>query len=579
MTRVRDVRLQYGDLDLTDYPYSLEFGYDLGSPQAVYAELASMLADGSIVSSPSSENREVQISILVEGPDLLSIAEACLPLEVEALRQRNRLTLDPGDGIGAPIVVDTFRAQVDKDPDPRLMEAGLRRYVLTIPAAPFVRSTQPTVTEFDAVPAPSTTLVNDATSLSGWSGQAQDSLGAWSPRTPLLGADSVSVTNSGFGPQGVRLELTQTFAVPADRRYLRAPLAWSSAGRELRATIGGVDQVVPLVGTGPGDGSMGYSVWLLPVGTVTRLLWESRSGGGEGIGFVQVGRTELASTPAFPTTTRRQRLMTAEVGGSARAPVSLRVTRPSGSGPLGSVMLYADPTSARTYTPDTRRFRTSTSGRTANGTTISGYYEPLTWTDSPYSYLCELPASMYDGTYTLIARVGRVVSGTIDEVLLNVTRDGVSSDYITKTLPMPGGTSSEPSWRWVVIGSLDLPPRKAAPYSPESFTLSVSARDVNTDTDPAVVIDDLFLCHHDADLTLLEMQAEQALWINEPSPAEPFGSIWVSPDGDLANAYAPSALVAQGRMRVQPPTTSLFVAASGVDDAKVTATFYEHYLH
>lgn len=134
--------IYYGDLCLTDYPYSVEFdSLAQGAPQAVVEVLGSLLVDGDVEVSSRAGNRTLSLSVLVEGVDFDELAEHGEALSAEADKARNLLTIDPGDGFGATTVFETFRvSNLPVDRSEAMEGARLRRYLLTVKALPFGRS-------------------------------------------------------------------------------------------------------------------------------------------------------------------------------------------------------------------------------------------------------------------------------------------------------------------------------------------------------------------------------------------------------------------------------------------------------
>lgn len=195
-------RIVYGDLDLTDEPYLVELGFSLGNGVTVYEAISSLMLDGSFMSSPGAGNREgLTLSVIVEAADSAESAPYAAALELETGKAFNTLTFYPGDGFGAATVLETFPAQVTHDWDQTLDEAGLRRYILDIPALPFGRS--------------------EETESFVWSGAGVelDPLSSTSTWTTVAGSTGTSANADGAGSQ---LNLTgtttirQTLAVDAD---------------------------------------------------------------------------------------------------------------------------------------------------------------------------------------------------------------------------------------------------------------------------------------------------------------------------------------------------------------------------
>lgn len=158
-------RIVFGSIDLTATPYMVEFGFDLDSPKTVYDIIASLMVDGSNVTSTGHSNREaLQIPVLIEWPDSFKAAQFAEALELEVGKSTNTLTFYPGDAKGFPTVLETFVGAIDHAPDQDLEQSNLRRYILTLPALPFARSVDSVSFTWTGTGRE----LNDLSSLTGW---------------------------------------------------------------------------------------------------------------------------------------------------------------------------------------------------------------------------------------------------------------------------------------------------------------------------------------------------------------------------------------------------------------------------
>lgn len=134
-------KIEFGAIDLTKHPYSVEFGFDLDTPKTLYDVIASFMLDGSFAGSKGAGNREgMTLPVYIEWPDSLVGARRAEELELELEKPTNEVIFYPGDGAGPPTVLETFVGDIDHDYDQDKEQAGLRRYLLTIPALPFARA-------------------------------------------------------------------------------------------------------------------------------------------------------------------------------------------------------------------------------------------------------------------------------------------------------------------------------------------------------------------------------------------------------------------------------------------------------
>ena len=155
-------------MDLTDYPFAIEFGDDLGNAEGSTQVVESLLADGEIESTDRRTNRTIVLTVQIEGSDLAVLAQSEAQLIGECRRERNTLSVDPGDGFGAVTVFDTFEAEPRRIYDEAFEQSGYRRWELTIRALPYGRSATLTTETAEGIPSVGT-LVNAADSLTGWS--------------------------------------------------------------------------------------------------------------------------------------------------------------------------------------------------------------------------------------------------------------------------------------------------------------------------------------------------------------------------------------------------------------------------
>jgi hypothetical protein len=271
-------RIEYGDLDLTDVPFMVEWGFDLGSPVTLYEAINSLMVDGSYQSSPGHGNREnLSLSVLIEAVDSREHAVLAEALEKEASKPFNELRLYPGDDVGPVMVLDTFPANVSHDWNQQMEQANLRRYTLSIPALPFARAlTETTVNWTDM-----------ATEL--------DSLGAstgWSGSSFTVGTSGSAGT---FIFSGTSATITKTFTI--DRDFLWVASQKQSSGSSDGGT--GALSAISIGGT-----SVSSSLWSssVPIATNTR--------GGQQIVDVSAwkGKT-VAVALTFTYTSNQGRLM------------------------------------------------------------------------------------------------------------------------------------------------------------------------------------------------------------------------------------------------------------------------------
>lgn len=400
-------RFIYGELDLTDAPYGIEFGSDFGNPENVVEVVQTLLRDGEVLEADRRTNRTLTLTVLVESADLLALAQAEAALIAECDRQRNTLTIDPGDGIAPATVFDTFRSQPRWVRNDTMESQGFRRYTLTIPTLPHGRSTTLTTEVAEGIPSVGTT-VNAADSLTGWStptavvpGATFGSYVAASPQpssmiavdttTKVEGAGSVAakawkaignrveqVLPTGDGTQvDTSLTLTQAINITAGSYLSFAVKLDNTVGKIVNSQYGNYQEYGTLdtftittattsrtyynaktsyASTSPllRDAIIealpnGWTRYTFQIGTamsVTSLTWTSEHVVPYVDDLADVERPRILIDQvaiAASATLGNQVLKNIDVGGSARTTGSIHVAAPSDSVTLGPTLIFTAP--------------------------------------------------------------------------------------------------------------------------------------------------------------------------------------------------------------------------------------------
>lgn len=600
-------RVTLGELDLTDAPYGIEFGFDMGSPQNVAVELVSRLQDGEVISSTRSSNREVQFSVIVEGSDMVELAEAERALILEADKPRNTLTLDPGDGYGAPTAFDTFRAQVRFVRDDSMEMANLRRYTVSIVCLPFGRSI--TKVRVDTVGAPTGgTVVNTMESTTGWSSAAGNV-------APLIAVDSTqfyaagtgavkvkatsSSTSSGVGYYGQdvtyagvsRDTLTGLAVDTGAGGYMSVLVRYEwpttpdyvadlppSAMRLIRYTVGATtydptffaSEAVPGIGTG--GGTFVRYAWAVPAGvTVSEVEFLS----------YQYVRADLAPsfvphvwydslTLSTGVSTSAAVLSTVDVLGSVRAPCALEVT---GSGGLGEVwaLTVDNGTQPTGFSPAIRQWlsagTTTVDADAISGTSVElgGSFEGGPTFDVPLDLVAA-------GNYEVWLRVD---AGS--NAYFAARADLVIDSTVVGTSTESAGSYSTPvaGYRMASAGRLTLPPTAVENVGAGAY--------VRIRIKGGGALDLVLLRPVAAALTVVDCGtgstgpagASTRLWIDSPSLANPQGGWWRGTAADRVNARsAISTAKALGRHYLTPPQTRTYVLTTGSTGSAVVFEYF-----
>jgi hypothetical protein len=217
----------------------LLISYDLGDPQAITSQVASILLDGERVTSSRAGNRTIVLPVLVRGSDRLDLSARvdALLRDVQA-SDGYTLTWSPDGGL--PLVWDCMVGQGTIRWDLMMEEDLVQQVDLTLPALPFGRTPAPMSATLTAV---QTELRGIRYALSGLKGSARSAVAAaivWSsavsawllhkppsdadPNAPILTAVSgTTVTVSGAeklrGTYTVALGI-QTYNAPGQPRTM-----------------------------------------------------------------------------------------------------------------------------------------------------------------------------------------------------------------------------------------------------------------------------------------------------------------------------------------------------------------------
>lgn len=605
-------RFIYGDLDLTDAPFMVEFGLDLGNAQAVTAVIDSLLTDGELISGERDSNREISLTVLVEGSDLAALADAEALLVAQARKQRNTLTVEPGDDIGPTTVFETFRAQVEWQRDDDFERSNLRRFVLTIPALPHSRSLEPVVDDADTPPSDGGTLLYNCESTAGWS-QTQTPFGIGPIGTEYVvdgtyfteGAGSIrskpyyGYTEYGFPTAyfafadrvtGLSLDTgTGGYMAVSIRASHGDPL--TTSGGIWMTSVENGEQAVSFINTGRDAEGFVRFVWPVDAAlTVTGLRFQlgltypraSQTDNGTNVYMYYDDVRLLASA-----TTDKQIIKQLDVQGSARTTGSLLVASPADEVALGKVLVITAPTDALPagYTPDARRWVTSGS-TTADSDAPSGSYFSPNGAFGVGGPVFDVPASAFTpGAYVavLVARIDSFTASFGVRAQLLVGGLGVGG-YQTETLNADGQVLNE--YTFFTLGVLNLPPVPVlSPDSDVRVRFEFSGAGAGSTR-----IDNLYLIpawsvggRPVADFSIIDCGSgtvavggpSSHLWIDSPSASQPQGGYWRGPDASkqLAVSAWPDA-TKPGLHVFEPGGLTAFVVSTEAQGPRVELTYY-----
>lgn len=609
MTLVR--RLWLGALELTDYPYALEFGSDYGNPENVGVVMESLLADGEIESLTRRSNRTLSIPIQVQGADLAEIHanEAALIAECDLLQ--NTVTIDPGDDFAVKTVFRSFAAQANRvmgDGDDQVEMAGLHRWVLTIKALPFGFSESETVDDAGTPPSDAGTLLDNCESPTGWS--------MW--RTPYGShtGTSITVDNAIYMEGAGSIKAQSVVSYTADSTswqfsnydqvsglsldtdtggYLSIRIRTFYTDKTTRLaqlwmTIDGVETEVTnfIAASRDADGWVRY-VWPVEAGaTVTGLrFWviQYQNSDVDTGGWAWYDDIELLPS----ATTDHQIVKQHAVLGSARTTGSLQISSPTETIALGKVLAITTPTSAvpAGFQPDGARWVTQGT-TTADASALDGiYYTPSTTTydDSAGKPIFDVPVGMLTaGPYMMVSLVkvetSPTVAGVQAQLLVDGTEVGATS---TAEVSIPNLATG---WTFIPIGTVDMPPTPVqnADDTTKVRLLFKGAKMANIYFIPAWEVGGLPV----ADYSIVDCGtgtvgpglASSSLFLDAPSVTQPQGAIWRGPTTNRANSQSawPDALV-PGVHKFPPGSLTNFVVSLGAAGPTSTLRYFAaHYM-
>lgn len=553
------MRLQWGDLDLTDYPFGIQFGSDFGAPQNVTETLAFLLQDGEIQFGDRASNRTIEFTVLVEGADLAEIADNEAALIAEAFKPLNQLVLDPED-FGPATVFRTFKAQVThaRNDDGEL--SRLRLFTVTMAASPYVQSAEETVTP--ALPASGSTTVNvdNGSSTTNWSGKIEGA-----PTAPSSSSGAVRL-NSGLATGTLLLELdrTSTAIDTSSTKYLTVD--WSVSGSPFPAECFLVADGVLLSkvaeAAAPTAGFL-RSYFYVAASSVTALRFAVSTDAPvatyRGIAIDSVDRTDVA-----PGSTR-QRLRTIDIGGSVRTPGTIAIQHESAA--LGDVFAYFWPDDGSGYSPPMRQYRSS-GANTADTAAVTGIKDDIKAVPSVF----DPPAGQVPrDTYTLYARV-RASSSDNATVSWTLTTRMSGSD-IGPSVTASRVVAMTTSYAIVALDVLELPTRDLEGVSPLStvrLTMSATAA-VATN----VWLDEVWLVGHRGREVLVSVGtgtptaggSSNRVWLDAPSLTSPRPRILRGFAADRSDAFHARGIGAWRFPEMVPPRVSCMIVTTGADDA------------
>ena len=615
-------RFILGALDLTEHPFAVEFGGDMGDPDSVAEVINSLLADGELELSSRRGNRTMTFPVLIDDSDLLALAEAETLLTAECDKQRNTFSIDPGDGIAPVTVFDTFRASARFKRSDDEEQAGVRRYELSFRALPFGRSTGKFLDVASSPPGASAgTLVNNCQSTTGWAsfggsltpsfavdstvftegaGSIKSWVTQWEPGsdggsgTQSNGAGGTQTyhsytANGGFG----RDQITGLSVATGTGGYMSVAIRFdafydaSRLSRLWQSTTAGVwEEVVAFAAVSvDSNGFVRYRWAVAASQTILGLRFETTHGTQSlqfGVARPYVWFDDFRLLPT--TSTEQQIVKQLKVEGSVRTTGSLHIGSGTDSVPLGQVLVVTMPTDVAPagFNPEGRAHVTQGTV-TSDVTALNGsYYSPdaATYSSAAGKPIFDVPVSMLTaGAYTMVTLVktsaGTVTTGVQAQLNVNGTLTGPTS---AAEVSVPSTTTA---WQFVTVGTIYLPPMpvQGAAATTKVRLLFKGAVMANVYMIPAWQVGGSPV----ADFSIVDCGtggasasgASSHLWIDSPDTDQPQGGWWRGPTADRLNTRSAwPAAKKPGIHTFRPGELSAFLVTTGAQGPTLALEYF-----
>lgn len=512
------------DLRVDDYPFSVirgEGGLDLGNPESITQVIDSMVIGGPILESTGTTGRAMVLPLLVEGADLLELAQNEATLILACSSDRNTFTLDPGDGYAPATVFDTFKIDAKHTRDDKYEAALVRRWDLVIPASSWGRSPVAVTQTFEPV-STSVVVVDAATSLTNWDDYIDSTVVALSTETYLgEGVIKARFTAASLGAKAFTI---RWFGTEPSTDYVSIDVNWDGSPSTNRvvymryAAAGGILpdttlEPVAVESVTHGAGTYVRYYFERPLTTVSGY-WFKFNEQAQGFGTYDMRIANLASSD----TTGSGGVQTVATIGSVRAPGSITCTRTTD---MACLFIYSDPILASGFSPAVKP----------------------TWGSAP------------DGTYIVYAEswglTGEVVSLTFTDAA------GRTSTATTRI------TAREAGLTWQPIGEVSLGGFRSGLIGTQTIVAKVNG---TPETAPDLR---LFRKHDDAALTYIDDIAANTIEMATPSVDLPRGGLWADDvacfDKALTGAVFPTIVT---------PLTAIYMESDGADPVHSVLSYY-----
>lgn len=567
----------FGDLDFSPAAQHGEVtvevhGLQRGKHTRITAVADSLIQDGSIERVVRDDNRDVQLILCLDGSDSEALAQYEATLFREVNRGRNEFRWTPPDGFGATAVFDVLWADLAFADEGNVWDLdeirGRRNYVLTMRCLPFARSVEPfTVAGVTSGATPTTVVINDGSSLTGWSG------GGYTGGVTSDGNHVSIEVKTGFNQDNGRLFYTP--ATPIDMTgtpYLSVTYRTDGVGAYDYATLGVIADGAPLARVAAayvgGAGSYGYYTLTyscpdLSVGLLEIDPYYFSGHGDTTTGLFQIDKIERTNQ-APSTGTLRQKMVSADVPGSARTPASLEVAHATSG--LGNVLVYNSASGATGYSPPLSRYRTDSPGN--DSTTVSG----KRGTGGSYS----IPAALLPaGLYQLVIRRQTTGTSSASAALQvgGVDVGAAASGSKAVELMADDGTG----YNIQSLGTFNLPPHEVPAGTSASVRLTL------TSASGTGQVDEAWLFHMPDDgsahLSAIPAGTNKRVWLDAPTIDRPYPMAYVGNAADRSDSYGVNGATSNWDEHVFPAgSNEVFVVTTTALDAQVELEGFAHWL-
>jgi hypothetical protein len=531
------------------------------------------MTDGAVVATQGYENREITFQVKIAAANSTALAAGEAALTEAALAATQLIWLPPEGSVAPETVFDIWTCHLshafDLDEENRLT----RTFVVTATAKPWARSLS--LTTGAAVPtagAGTTASVDAGTSATGWTG---------SPNAPTVFSatairESRTTVIIDLSTGSATLSLTRTGSVTGMGTTPYLAIDYRTLGGKILSASVKVDGVAcTLISS---SGFVRY--WKVPAGVtsfttlkVEVTLSVTNIGTVQTLDVYDVTRSSVAGVSATHKMFNRH----LDVGGSVPTSGSIQIASPSAT-VLGNVLVYTCPDTGSGYAPPLRPYRTGGGTVTADATMVSGARETITST-----ILYDIPANVLrKGTYAVVARLNFTATGTA-VITLSTLYPGtvVAAEVLTPTVSQTGAGVV-----WAILGVLNVPATDQPADSQVSTRIGFSGA-LGSGTLPT--LDELFLLDvtHGA-FTLFTLATSLAftasptqLWLDSPdadrSDNQPHIYYGANADRSDATQVPYPQIKSFGDHDLDPNGTTVFTVTDGVDDAAVTATYYQRW--